>query len=401
MDDFKSNVVNELLEDFIVVTSIDRIKVTLKIKRSYDSGYSHSLLTDNYKDLEIVKKYKKLEHGLYHAFKSDDGEEWIEFIKAWSLKLGEDYQTIAEKDVKAPPRKIKRNGKIFRYLGYNVVLTHWSYRIIGWNKKARIIRVKNYLTIELNDVLQEYPDRSPYRLIRESLEFLIKRKVIKFNPKKRTDKAIRNKAYKLMKKIHPSEIEVAYDLRSYINRILKESINRMAKQKDFTMYKGTLYYNNSFNDSNRWKLKLYNKCLKLRIDDWIIDNRDIHSRKDYDHMLAQVPNEIRDTILENDKFRLEYTLGSNKLNEYDSRELLKKKSFEMISYLENALSIGVTKFFDNFEYKTKKEIIEEIKASIENDIQEKYGNTTKRNHKKIIKALFCQYLPADQQRRAG
>jgi len=401
MEELNSYVVNDLLEKPVVVPSIDRIKTTLKVKRNYDSGYSYSLLSVYYKYLKCVIQHQELEYGLYHAFQSDDGEEWIEFVKAWSLKLGEDYKAVAEQDVKAPPRKIQRNGKQFKYQGYTIVLKHWSYRIIGWNKKARIIRVKNYLTIELNDVLQEYSDRSPYRLIRESLEFLIRKRVINFNPKKRTNKAIRNKAYKLMEKVHPSEIEVAYDFSSNINRILKDAINRMAQQKDFTMYKGTLYYNNSFNDSNRWKLKLYNKSLKLRIDDWITNNRNIYFKKDYENMLAQVPVEIRDTIFDDDVYRLEITLGSNKLNEYDSRELLKKKSGEMISYLENSLSIGLTKFFDNFDYKTKKVIIEEIKTSIDNDIQNQYGNTTKRNHKKIIKALFCQYLPADQQRRAG
>jgi len=391
----------DLFKKAVVIPSIDRIKVTIMVSKHYENGYHYSLLSENWKKLSRVHKHEPQEYGLYHAFKAKDGEEYFHRIKTWKLYLGYDYKEEAIKDVKAPPRKLKVNGKLYWYQGYTVVFKHWSYRITGWNKKARILKSNNYLSVELNDVLQDYPDRSPYRLIREVIEFLVKEKVIKFNPEKLNRKTIRNKAYKLMSKVHPSETEVAFDFNSYYSALFSSAFQRLAELKDFNAFETTLYLNNSYLKAKRWKLKLYNKSQKDRIDNWISSNRHRFAQQNYKYMLSQVPNEIKSTVCSDDVYRLEITLGSNKLNEYDSRELLKKKPAEMISYLENALSIGITKFFDNFDYKTKKEIIEEIKASIENDIQEQYGNTTKRNHKKIIKALFCQYLPADQQRRAG
>ena len=385
---------SSLVNTHTVVPSIDRIKVTLRVKGKTPKGNKFNLLVDDFKKLPNVKKTRKIQYNLFFVYMNSDIEEQLIFASAWDLDKGEYYATTIEPTLKKPPQKIKINGRTYYYTGHTKTLVLWEYRVIGWNKKARITVNKSFLIIELNNVLQQYPEKSPYKHIREAFEYLMKVKVLRLNVKKNNLKVIKRKAYRLMKKINLSEVEIAFDINSEYSQLFHDQLLLMTNN-NLTIHpsQNTIYWNNSFIDSQRWKSKLYNRSLKDRKDIYIDDLRKTHKSLNSIELSKLVPEQIKEDKFDDDIHRFEITLGRNKLNELEDLAVLKHKTKEIIQLLIKQSYTGISKFFSLFDYQEMKVFIEKLKSAVSETHYHPIENTTKKNYKRLLSSILCKYKP--------
>lgn len=315
-----------------VTTSLDRLKITLP----------SDILSENFKYNSHVRKLQKLDIGYYSVYSNTDT---VQEVFHYCFRTTDTDKFIQDKCQELDRKKfryiVKNNKKL--YYRYSYLSPHYSYSI-PIMKDIRITKVKSFLIIELNDVLQKYPKKSPYRILREVIETLIKLYIIEYrNRKKRTNKNIKQKCYRILKQLSLSEIEICSD----INDLIAETIFKNLKHEKIVKYKNTKYFNNSFQNNKRWFFKMYNKSAKLRNSD--------NSKT-------------------GDTYRYEVTLGRNILNKY-SRCFLKKSQKEIIKTLSKETNSALSAFKKCFQHNFLKIIIQY------------YNNTLSVNKRKIVNSL--------------
>ena len=385
---------SSLVNSHTVVPSIDRIKVTLEVTGKTPKGYDSKIIVDNFTRLPNVKKNHEIVYGLYFVYKDSKNVEYLERFFLWSIDKGKDYAKEIKLKIHPPKNKIILNNRVCYYTGNTKILTHYEYRIIGWNKKARIIKNSNHLIIELNDVLQQYPNKTPYKLIREALEFMLKVNVLKLNVKEKNIKVVRRKAYRLMKKIKLSEVEIAFDFNPEYSHLFHDQLLlKFHKNISFEKYENTIYWNNSFPDSKRWKYKLYDRSLKDRKDIYIDELRKTYKGLSKIELSKLVPEQINEDKFDDDIYRFEVTLGRNKLNELEDLAVLKHKPKDIIQLLSKQSYAGISKFFSLFDYQEMKVFIEKLKSTVTNTHYLLIENTTKKNYKRLLSSILCKYKP--------
>ncbi|GEM_PF-5572376 len=353
----------EIVDDNIVVVSIDRIKLSFQLNNKHIRGYSRDPLNKYFKYLENVIVNRPLEIGLYYIYKNRKMEEHTVFVGSVPLESSKELIEKRFKSIKKPVKKMKIKGHIFNY-SYKTTYEHKEYKIIGFNQKIRITKNKNYLILEINDILQEKPKQTIFTDIRRALEFLVKTKVINYNYRSKDTYCPRYRAYHLLKNIKISEIEIAFDfIYKYGNYFYDVLSQANHNNLEFVQFENTIYWNNSYDFSHRWKWKYYNKSLKDRIDN---------------------KSEL-DEPIEGDIYRFEITVGRNSIANILTLNDLKHKQPMILSLLKNRISIGFTHFFKQFDYAILRNLIEDIRIKHPNI---NTNNITKKNYIKILKELL-------------
>lgn len=296
-------------------TDIDRIKVTL----DKANNYLHGLYRLNSK----VKEEKVLSIGYYYIYTNNKEKHYIRKC-TFKVDTEKDYiEKIINEVDKSRKDYIKLNNKTYHY-SHSTFIEHKSYRITGF-RNIRILKINDYLTIEINDILQSQRNKKPYTILREVFDYLIKINVLKFKGKKLKNN-IRQKSYRLLQKIKVSEIELSTDFVTEDGKKLYDSLN--TTDKEILQYHNTKYWNNSYLNNKRTMFRFYNKARKENLD----------------------------TL----KYRFEVVIGRNILNSYNSKQLLKSKRQDLIETLSLHTKTCIRKLIDNIGYNTFKQVFETI-----------------------------------------
>ena len=219
-------------------------KDTLKTKSMI--GRSHSL---------------KLHEIIYLVI---EGSALIDNIS--SCKRGSDKKEIrkAKRKIKIRKKTKKIDNEVFKYVKL-IDLQHYSYKVTGYPESVRIIFVKKYITIELNNVLQRRLFTSPYELSRRVLEYMIRKNIFKL--KDGNKEIIDRNSRVLLDKYNISEVEVAIDITySHGIQLLDLLRSAVSTNSKLRIEEHSIYYNGN---KRRWFWKYYNKSLKDRIDNHI------------------------------------------------------------------------------------------------------------------------------------
>lgn len=309
----------------MIHTDIDRIKVT----------FSSKILVDSFKNHPHVCKEKPQDIGYYHCYEYTDSNNNKHHYWEWkfSWQLNTPNETI-----ETDKRKINKNiirikpidGKVYQFIG-GKLLTHYSYRINNF-KHLRVIKTKTFVTIEINDILQNKPNKKPFFIIREVLETLIKLGIVNYRSRKRTPNNIRQKAYRILQNVSVSEIELASNL-PHMGKLLFDSLNH----DKIVQEKNTKYWNNSFNKSRRYFWKFYDRSARL------------------------VEREYQ---LSDDVFRFEITFGKNLINKIGDRNLLKLSRKQLIQLLIPLTSAAIKKLCSCLPNKVIQTMIKEYDSSV-------------------------------------
>ncbi len=205
------------------------------------------------KDLRL-DEYLHLE-DIGSAFKDNKG----------SCVKGSDRKTIekAKKKIYIEDRVKIIKKRVFQFVKI-LDIQHYSYKVTGYPESVRITLKKNYIRIELNNVLQRRLFTTAYTLSRRVLEYIIRKRIFRFNPREFNDLTVRRKAYALLRQNKVSKIEIAIDITYSHGIVFLESLRSAATNNSkLRIEENTIYYNSN---KRRWVWKYYNKSLKDRID---------------------------------------------------------------------------------------------------------------------------------------
>ncbi len=284
--DYKNR--KDIVDPNTAVLSIDRVKITNENNNHKGSGKKQSVMFSNYRLHRNVEKDEKLDIGLYPIFiekntiniqsyrgrikdlRIDEYLHLEDIGSAFkdnkgSCPKGSDRKTIekAKMKIKITEKIIRYKKQVFQFVKI-LEIQHYSYKVIGYPESVRITMIKNYIRIELNNVLQKRLFTTAYTLSRRVLEYIIRKRIFRFNPREFNDLTVRRKAYALLRQNKISEIEVAIDITySFGIQFLESLVSAAGSNSKLGIEKNSIYYNSN---KRRWFWKYYNKSLKDRID---------------------------------------------------------------------------------------------------------------------------------------
>ena len=263
----------ELIKKYKIISSIDRVKLTLDLNRF------KNVFCNNFKNTPYAKFHRPRETGVYalltekKAMNSHKDQKppiliFLEAIpektictNAIKKKINEKYTTI------------ESSSKLQKYKESHLLteikfIPHKEYKIfnIGLNESVLIIKTGRYLTISPNNVLQKTTYNNLEELIKTIVIKLIQTKLFNLNDEYPTpEKLIEG----VLKNIKLSEIELAFDMNSEIGcQIYKNHLDHYKrsfdnKKEKLTNYKKTIYHSRQlYKKKSSWKYKIYNKTIK-------------------------------------------------------------------------------------------------------------------------------------------
>ena len=366
----------DIVNQNIVVSSIDRLKVSRQLQysdkdKSSNKTVPRNPINENYRLIKGVKSGRDLEIGLYYQYLNKDKDKELLPLVGTVRKGTSDHAIIEKyKTIKPPARKMKEKGTTYYYQRRKPI-QHKEWLLSGNNKNFLILKNKNYVTIELNDILQKDIENSIYFHLRQTVQYLLFKKVFWYNTKSKKIANVSRKADAVIKHMTISEIELAFDITYEYGHQFYEILESKLDDKESKLfkYKNTIYMNNSYDvtfegkkGNKRSKWKVYNRSLKDRFDNG--DTSDEH--------------------LPGDVYRFEITIGRKRLKHLNWSDLKKPQS-SLIQALEQSCHAAFSKFVRQFDYKLMKQFIADIKSNGEHP---EVPKTTQKNYIKVLKTLM-------------